>query len=204
VPETKSNLLRLVESAPDGFVVTGTDGRILTANTAFLDLTQLATEEQARGESLERWLGRPGVDLNVLIANLRQHGSVRLFATTLRGEYGATAEIEVSAVSAAGGKQPCFGFTIRHVGRRLSAEPRTGRELPRSVEQLIELVGRVPLKDLVRETTDVIERLCIEAALEITRDNRASAAEILGLSRQSLYVKLRRYGLGDLPSDGDE
>ena len=50
----------------------------------------------------------------------------------------------------------------------------------------------------MRETTDVIERLCIEAALELTRDNRASAAEMLGLSRQSLYVKLRRYGLGDL------
>ena len=48
---------------------------------------------------------------------------------------------------------------------------------------------------------DVIDRLCIEAALEITGDNRASAAEILGLSRQSLYVKLRRYGLGDLGSD---
>ena len=28
---------------------------------------------------------------------------------------------------------------------------------------------------------------------------RASAAEMLGLSRQSLYVKLRRYGLGDDP-----
>jgi DNA-binding NtrC family response regulator len=70
------------------------------------------------------------------------------------------------------------------------------------VEQLTELVGRVSLKDLVRETTDVIERLCIEAALELTRDNRASAAEMLGLSRQSLYVKLRRYGLGDL--DGGE
>ena len=73
----------------------------------------------------------------------------------------------------------------------------------RPVEQLTELVGRVPLKDLVRETTDVIERLCIEAALELTGDNRASAAEILGLSRQSLYVKLRRYGLGDLES-GEE
>jgi DNA-binding NtrC family response regulator len=66
------------------------------------------------------------------------------------------------------------------------------------VEQLTELVGRVSLKELVRETTDVIERLCIEAALELTSDNRASAAEMLGLSRQSLYVKLRRYGLGDI------
>ncbi|MFL5335272.1 MAG: transcriptional regulator PpsR [Geminicoccaceae bacterium] len=204
VAKAKSRLLEVVESAPDGIVVTGPDGRILTANAAFLDLAQLATEEQARGESLERWLGRPGVDLNVLIANLRQHGSVRLFATTLRGEYGASSEIEVSAVSLPNGEQPCFGFTIRGVGRRLPPESRLGSELPRSVEQLTELVGRVPLKDLVRETTDVIERLCIEAALELTRDNRASAAEILGLSRQSLYVKLRRYGLGDLGSDGGD
>ncbi len=94
--------------------------------------------------------------------------------------------------------QPCLGFTIRNVGRRLNADARAGRELPRSVEQLTELVGRVPLKELVREATDLIERLCIEAALELTQDNRASAAEMLGLSRQSLYVKLRRYGLGDL------
>jgi DNA-binding NtrC family response regulator len=55
----------------------------------------------------------------------------------------------------------------------------------------------VPLKDIVRETADVIERLCIEAALKLTGDNRASAAEMLGLSRQSLYVKLHRYGMGD-------
>jgi DNA-binding NtrC family response regulator len=74
------------------------------------------------------------------------------------------------------------------------------RDKPRSVEQLTELVGRVPLKDLVRESTDMIEKLCIEAALEITGDNRASAADILGLSRQSLYAKLRRYGLGELAS----
>jgi transcriptional regulator PpsR len=204
VPKAKAKLLKVAESAPDAMVVTGSDGRIVTVNTAFLDLAQLATEEQVRGESLERWLGRPGVDLSVLIANLRQHGSVRLFATTLRGEYGATADIEVSAVAVPNGKQACFGFSIRNVGRRLTGDVRARRELPRSVEQLTELVGRVPLKDLVRETTDVIERLCIEAALELTGDNRASAAEILGLSRQSLYVKLRRYGLGDLASDSEE
>jgi DNA-binding NtrC family response regulator len=41
----------------------------------------------------------------------------------------------------------------------------------------------------------MIERMCILAALDLTRNNRASAAEMLGLSRQSLYVKLRRFGL---------
>jgi transcriptional regulator PpsR len=203
VASAKARLLEAVQSAPDAFVVTDPDGSILTANTAFLDLAQLANEGQARGESIERWLGRPGVDLNVLIANLRQHGAVRLFSTTLRGEYGATTEIEVSAAAVPSEEQPCFGFTIRSVSRRLPAEPRAGRELPRSMEQLTELVGRVPLKDLVRETADVIERMCIEAALELTGDNRASAAEILGLSRQSLYVKLHRYGLGDLRTDAE-
>lgn len=200
----KQELVEVVQAAPDGVILTGPDGRISSANAAFLDLAQLATEAQARGESLDRWLGRPGVDLNVLIANLRQHGSVRLFATTLRGEYGAVAEIEVSAVSVWQDGRPHFGFIIRNVGRRLVADRRATRELPRSVEQLTELVGRVPLKDLVRETTDVIERLCIEAALELTGDNRASAAEILGLSRQSLYVKLRRYGLGDLGPESED
>jgi hypothetical protein len=42
------------------------------------------------------------------------------------------------------------------------------------------------------------EKICIEAELELTGDNRAAAAEMLGLSRQSLYVKLRRYGLSDI------
>ena len=200
---TRERLLELADSAPDGLVVTARDGRIVAANAAFLELAQLATEEQARGESLERWLGRPGVDLNVLIANLRQHGSVRLYATTVRGEYGATSDIEVSAVTIAPGEETHLGFAIRNVGLRPVSTGAAGRELPRSVEQLTELVGRVPLKDLVRETTDVIERLCIEAALELTRDNRASAAEILGLSRQSLYVKLRRYGLGDLGAESE-
>ena len=89
--------------------------------------------------------------------------------------------------------------------RRLAPEPtRRHRELPRSASQLTELLGRVPLKDIVGETTDLIEQLCIEAALELTQDNRASASEMLGLSRQSLYVKLRRYGLGDLGGDAEK
>ena len=201
-------LLKLIESAPDAFVVTDLDGIILTANHAFIDLAQLATETQVRGQSLDRWVGRTGVDLNVLVSNLRQRGAVRLFATIMRGEYGVSTEVEISGVAVTDGQDPCLGFTIRDVSRRLPAEVRTGsagREMPRSVGQMTELVGRMPLKDIVRDTTDLIEQLCIEAALELTHDNRASAAEMLGLSRQSLYVKLRRFDIGDLtPVPGEE
>jgi DNA-binding NtrC family response regulator len=83
-------------------------------------------------------------------------------------------------------------------GPRIRPAARPTEGSARTVEQLAELIGRVPLKDLVREATDVIERMCIEAALQLTNDNRAGAAEMLGLSRQSLYVKLRRYNLGEL------
>jgi len=194
----ESQLHRIVEHLPDGLVVTEPDGRVLTANRAFLDLVQVGAEDQLRGKLLDEWLGRSRVDLNVLIANLRQHGSVRLFATTLRGTLGAETEVEISAVAVPEGEVPCLAFAVRGVGRRLAPlAARAGGELPRSVDQLTELIGRVPLKDIVRETADVIERLCIEAALKLTGDNRASAAEMLGLSRQSLYVKLHRYGMGD-------
>ncbi len=199
-----SLLLRLAARAPDALVVTDMDGLIVSANQAFIDLTQLTHEDQVRGQSLDRWLGRTGVDLSVLISNLRQRHAVRLFATTLRGEFGAASDVEISAVIMETPDPACLGFTIRDVGRRLSPQANTGRELPRSVSQLRELVGRTPLKDIVGETSDLIEQLCIETALEMTRDNRASAAEMLGLSRQSLYVKLRRYGLGDLATDSDK
>lgn len=195
----------LMESMPDAFVVTDADGLILSANAAFVEMTQAGAGVQVEGESIERWLGRGGVDLSVLLANLRQHGSVRLFATTLRGEYGSTAQAEISAAMVPDEERPCIGFVIRDVGRRLGdAGPKRNRELPRSVAQLTELVGRAPLKDIVGETSELIEQLCIEAALQLTGDNRASASEMLGLSRQSLYVKMRRYGLGDLGGDGEK
>ncbi len=204
VPKMTWKLLKLVENAPDGFVVTNSEGRILSANAAFLGMAQLASDHQSRNEPLDRWLGRPGVDLNVLISNLQRNGSIRLFASTLRGEFGTTTEVEISAASVMNSEKQCFGFAIRNVGRRLKSDSRPGPELPRSVAQLTELVGRVSLKDLVREATDLIERLSIEAALQMTSDNRASAAEMLGLSRQSLYVKLRRYGLAEPAAEIDD
>ncbi|WP_119288744.1 transcriptional regulator PpsR [Azohydromonas sediminis] len=208
-PEDEGHLMlaRLMEVAPDAFVITDADGRVLSANRAFLDLAQLNSEEQARGQLLGTWLGRTGVEMSVLITTLRSSGVVRLFATQLRGAVGSTVEVEVSAVAVEGVDPPCLGFVIRDVGLRLpagGAEGRAARELPRSVGQMTELVGRVPLKEIVRDTTDLIEQLCIEAALQLTNDNRASAAEMLGLSRQSLYVKMRRYELGDLTSDSEE
>jgi transcriptional regulator PpsR len=194
-------ITEIMRAMPDAFLVTDPDFRVLEANGAFLDLVELTAPEQARGAHVDRWFGRPTIDTSIMLSNLREHGFVRDFATVLRGEYGARQEVEITAVSALASGAPCIGLVLRRARQRQQDAARDVVDLPRSVEQLTELVGRVSLKEIVRETTDVIERLCIEAALKLTGDNRASAAQMLGLSRQSLYGKLRRFGVGDL--DGD-
>ncbi len=195
-----SRLADVVERMPDAFVLADADLNIVAANAAFVELAQAPAVERVIDVPLGQWLGRPGLDLDLILGQIRERGDVRNVATILRGTAGGREEVEVSGVAAG----DVYGFTIRDVGRRLRTIPEPGLDLPRSVDQLTELVGRMSLKDIVRESTDLIERLCIEAALAYTDDNRASAAEILGVSRQSLYSKLHRHGLGDLATDADQ
>jgi transcriptional regulator PpsR len=195
LPKAQSKVVKIISEMPAGFVVTDMDRNILTANSSFLELAQLASEEQARGNPVDRWLGRPGVDFGMLAGQLDSKGEVRNFQTIMRGQFGAVEDVEVSGVAVTEGDLPCYGFTMNVLSRHRSTGARQDQSLLRSGEDFTRLVGKVPLKDLVRESTDIIERLCIEAALELNGDNRAGAAEMLGLSRQSLYVKLHRYGI---------
>jgi len=188
------SLADMLDRMPDAFVLTDARMSILTANAAFVELVQAASADQLRGRPLGDFLGRPGIDLDLILAQLGEHGVARNVSTILRGLDERREEVEVSAVHAPEVGSH-YGFSLRVVARRLRDLPPVSHDLPRSVEQLTELVGRMPLKDIVRESTDLIERQCIEAALAYTSNNRASAAEILGLSRQSLYSKLHRHGL---------
>ena len=188
----------LIERLPDGFVLTDAKLAITSANAAFVDLAEEVSAARLKGASLGDYLGRSGIDADLIVDQIREHGVVRNITSVLRGRNGAVEDVEVSAVAAPTLEGDGFGFSIRSIGRRARELPPQPKDMPRSVEQLTELVGRMSLKDIVRESTDLIERLCIEAALEYTSDNRASAAEILGVSRQSLYSKLHRHGLGNL------
>lgn len=195
--EQTARLLALVENAPDALVVTDSQGQILTANTEFLDLSQLASADLAMTQDLSNWLGQGGIDFQIIMSSLREHGSIRLYNTQMRGEFGSVCDVEVSAATVTEADLDCIGFSIRNISRRVAANDESSALAPKSIDQLTQLVGRVPLKDLVRESTELIEQLCIQSALKLTNNNRASAAEMLGLSRQSLYVKLRRYSLDD-------
>ena len=195
--EGRARLNALVEHAPDALVVVDPKGQVLTANTEFLDLAQAASAEGVVEQPLANWLGQGGIDFQVIMSSVREHGSIRLYSTQMRGQFGSVTDVEVSATSLGDTGEECIGFSIRNISRRVAANDEVASLTPRSIDQLTQLVGRVPLKELVRESTELIEQLCIQAALKLTGNNRASAAELLGLSRQSLYVKLRRYSLAD-------
>ncbi len=194
ITRDERDLVNIVERLPDAFVLADRKLNICAVNGALVELLQAASPDQLRGRPLGEFLGRPGIDLDLIIAQVNENEVARNVSTILRGLDGAREEVEVSAVRAGEGGSH-YGFSLRVVARRLRDLPPAQHDLPRSVEQLTELIGRMPLKDIVRESTDLIERQCIEAALAYTSNNRASAAEILGLSRQSLYSKLHRHGL---------
>ena len=148
--------------------------------------------------------GAKKTDLTVVLAGVQRRGVVRLFATLLHGDLGSEMEVELSAVGNIDGKPQFIGVLIRDVGHRLpNGEASALDGLGRSLGVLNRQLGKTPLLDLVKSTVEVVERQYIAAALELTRGNRTAAAELLGLSRQSLYVKLSRYGLDGSIGAGD-
>ncbi len=191
------SLSALYSRASDAMVFTDVHGLIQHANTAFLALADVAVGETLRDASLGDFLGRPAVDLSVMMTNARQKGRLSVYATTFRSAFGVSLPVEISTAYLADARPEGFGFVLRDVSRSGPSRGPGPAVSSESVEHIIDLVGSTPLKELVRGTTDVVEKLCIETAIKLTSNNRASAAEMLGLSRQSLYVKLRKHGLID-------
>ena len=192
-----SNLGELVRHAAEAVLLTDEVGTVFWANESFLVLTGLSLASHAVGKGLEDFFRWNGIEQDVLLANIRRNGRIPLFPGTVKGANGQLTDVELSAVWRNDGAQPGFAFVMRN---RSPEDGRLGRgnsDLTRTAESLIEMIGRVPMKDMVRDTTDVIERMCIEAALKLTGNNRASAARVLGLSRQALYLKLHRSGIAE-------
>lgn len=184
----------LIERLPDGFVVLDASGVIRRANRAFLDLVEAGAKGSVVGERLTRWLSRPGADLAVLLANVERHRFVRMFTTTIQGDLGTATEVEISAAGNEDTSPQYIGVLIRDVGRRIGM-PGDDKNLRNALGAMAERIGKTPLRSLVKDTVGVVERHYVTSALELANDNRTVAAELLGLSRQSLYAKLNRYGL---------
>jgi transcriptional regulator PpsR len=198
--DADSLTVEAIENNPYGFVVCTPEGLILKANKAFNKLSSTKGEQDLIGTNIRNYLGPETADFDLMMQSLQGKASSQSCVSSITNATSSIKLVDISAVSVA---QPraCIGMIFRQVDSRQNKGARIDKKLVRSSQELSMLVGKVPLKDILAETTDLIEQLCIKAALDLTQDNRVSASEILGLSRQSLYIKLRKYGLVDSSKD---
>ncbi|MCF6446019.1 transcriptional regulator PpsR [Nereida sp. MMG025] len=189
------DLSALYQEGVDAIVFTDLNGMIRAANESFLNLADVGHVTNVKGRPLADFLSRGMVDQKVLLENAARAGQMRMYATKLNSAFDNQMSVEISVTHLQDRSHPSFVFVIRDASRVEAVRKPNGTVNDDSVRSVMELVGNATLKDIVAETTDVVEKLCIETAVELTHNNRVAAAEMLGLSRQSLYVKLRKYGL---------
>ena len=190
-PDALEQILRRL---PDAFVIVDQDGAILKANPTFLDLIHVGVESAVVGQNLRRWLSHPGEDLSDIMALVLRHGSVRMLRSRLEGELGIQTEVEISAVGDRTPNPTTFGLLMRDVSPR---EQRPNRVLALALSDLSSESSAPDetLEAVIKAAVGVIERRCIDEALTKCGGNRTLAARRLGLSRQTLHVKLNKYKL---------
>ncbi|WP_147113458.1 transcriptional regulator PpsR [Tateyamaria sp. syn59] len=194
---TNNHPAALFKATTDAVVFMDPRGTTLSVNDAFIDLVGATHLSDVVGQSLAEYLARGQIDLGVLLENAARSGQMRVYATRMVNDLGARVPVEVSATALEDAENPAVALIIRDVSRMEGVRKADSgnASMPEPGRNVMDLVGSASLKEIVAETTDVVEKMCIETAVNLTRNNRVAAAEMLGLSRQSLYVKLRKYGL---------
>lgn len=186
---------RLFVKGIDAIVFLDGDGNVLAANESFLNLTDSGSIAMVQGRSFADFLSRGAIDLRVLLDNVKRVGHLRHYPTRLNTDFSGQVSVEVSATLFQDRASPAIGLVIRDSNLADATRILPGPAGNEGLRNVMQMVGYSTLRDIVAETTEIIEKMCIETALELTGNNRVAAAELLSLSRQSLYVKLRKFGL---------
>ncbi|MFO1126440.1 MAG: transcriptional regulator PpsR [Methylocystis sp.] len=181
-----------IDRMPEGFVIIDREGVVQHANGAFLDLVQIGSEAAALGRKLIRWLSSPGADANVVISLIQKHGDVRRFQTAIEGELGQSTPVEISAAGDDSPQPSYFGLLLHDLAHQ-RANPEAPAQATPDAAFMVDDFDNRTLEQIVKMTTEMIERNAIARSLERFRGNRTAAARHLGLSRQSLHTKLKKY-----------
>ncbi len=188
-----SALGMLFRTGSDAIVFTDSSGEIRHANEEFLRLCDVVHLSDLKEKMLGDFLLRGSIDQKILLETTVQTGRIKTFSTKLKSAHGTETEVEIASCHLNEEPNPYFGFVLRNRSQTQAIREREGSE--KATHNAMELVGTAPLKELVAATADVVEKMCIETAVKLTDNNRVAAAELLGLSRQSFYVRLRKYDL---------
>lgn len=196
--EVSAAMAALFTATQDAILLTDARGIIREANEAFLILADVAQLRDIKGRSFSDFLVRGSVDLKLMLDTVKKKEGLRSYSALFHSNVGTRSNVEISAarLQQRGGDMG-FGLIIRQSApaERIDVTEAAPAVSEEAMQNVMDLVGSASLKDLVSATSDVVEKMCIETAVQMTGNNRVAAAEMLGLSRQSLYVKLRKHGL---------
>jgi transcriptional regulator PpsR len=185
----------LFDKGADAILFLDGGGTIKAANEAFLNLTDSHSASVVVDRSFADFLARGAVDLKVLLDNVKRSGHLRHYRTRLNTDFMGEVMVELSATLIQERGKQVIGIVARDSAVSDSMVWPSVASENDGLRNVMRLVGYSTLRDIVAETTEIIEKMCIEAALDMSGNNRAAAAELLSLSRQSLYVKLRKFGI---------
>lgn len=182
-------VIELLRRSAVGIVLSDQAGTASWCNHAFVSLLP---GEEVIGRDIADVLGISQASLDIVLREVNTNGRALTSLSALDSRWVLTEDAHLTIVALPASEPLGYGFAVRMVHEE-SAEAHVATP---DDSAIAELVGKAPMKYLVRESTDVIERNCIEAALRLTGNNRAAAAQVLGLSRQTLYAKINQHGLG--------
>lgn len=189
-----------VQRTPDAIVIADSAGRVLMGNPAFTQLCRdagglSAAEGNPVGRALVTLLGDATGRLGTTLDAVRLHGIADQCPLAVGVDTARQVEVEVSAALLAEGDQECIGLTLRRVDLRLAAVPPQVGALASALDRLAAQVGIVTLPELLHEATDLAERHLIDAALARTQGDRLQAAQLLGITAENLWLRMRHHGM---------
>ena len=193
----KLYLSDLYQKTTDAFVFIDAAGKIVDTNDSFLTLSENANVDEVVGKSFSDFLRNTSTDLKILTDNSKKLGKIRNYATDFITAFGSKIPVTISSTWVSNEDDDFYGFILRDSSNIEFEKQNDNENEQHSWEATTKLVGSAPLKELVAQTGDIAERICLQTALNLTNNNKVAAADLLSLSRQSLYVKLRKHNLLD-------
>lgn len=179
----------------DAIAITTSTGDLIDANEAFINLTGISDPSRLTECNLDDFLARGGIDSRIIYRSLADTRRIYAYQTTVRDELGAEAKVDLAGYALEVDGEQAILFFLRDLRARPAKVQGSEVLTDEAAQNIVDLIGGVDLKEIVSDTTEVVEKMCIEVVLEMTSNNRVAAANMLGLSRQSLYVKMRKYGI---------
>ncbi len=182
------SLSDLINRLPDAFLIVNRNGKIIEANSTFYALANLNSDEELFDQNLSTFIEYKNNSIEELLETKKYLSNLSCY---LRTSKNSMIEVSISTIHIKDIHHNCIAISI-HPYKKTTFESNPS-ELKSLLDSKVGLIGKVSFRKLVSSSIELVEKHYIDSALALTNGNRTAAAKMLGLSRQSLYVKLARF-----------